>query len=996
MNHKRGVITIPLILITMVILAIVGGGIYYATTGQLIPQAIVSPTPGCQFINNIDDPNLGYTDVKDSSSYTCDSDECIVSGVMSVVEHVGETVWKCDKCGSKSTCSVTKNYGSEKECSDAGCFSGASSGSHCKQLSIINYGANYNFCPDGVPNFPNCAGSKNTVTSTNPGVIYYTDEYKLSRGQSISFTPKNSDGSDLTTRTIRIRKYDCSCLPAVESGSACSTEQKQCSPNTNDCPSGYTYFTQERWCSSSSGINSGYYTNMCRSNSNNNYCIRPATDNSKFQNCDSTQQIGQATCGAFNTQKQSCPTGQQCFVDATGAVGAGLGGCRCAGDVCILGETKGVSETTYQECVTIGSCLGWSSDKYCAEGLVFDEVKGECVCSTENSCVPGQAECVGSQIRECKKDFFGGKSCYKWQTASSCAGDLKCLDKTGIPDVCSCEGVSDCQSGDIKCSSSTSFLECAKDPLSASSCLKFRDLGGKVSDSETCNVATNEIETKPGCQYDPSILKASEECKNNIPVCKTTGEYCTPTASDTCSGDFSFKTCKQITGESCYSWQTKTCPTDTKCSNGQCLDTGCAFPGTGVTCDTSNFEECKDNSCVCKQDSNTASEQAFTSGFERCLGNFIQKSVKHGNCYRWENKEQCSGEYFCVEDGTNADCTPTFKFVGVITKTSYGIGEEINNVQIIATDEFPVSKINQNIIARLLDGTNILVQRNTLTDSKGEAIINFNYANPRTGSLDIEVTVGDPLGTNFKQVKTIEVKNTLDVKLNCPPQGFVKRAIECTWKIEDANTGTPTTASPKISVTQGGSSVSYSPVGTSGVSFTAQSTGSVEVSVEATKTGFISDTATLIVPIQQTTTSQTLNIDNKDFFSYAGLGINTGTHQLQFKVEETGVAIPVQSIDATIRTPSGQVVPVVFNKVAEGDYKTTYNFQQSGTTYFLSGTIYFIDITKEPSPFEYPIVTLAGITEENQDNITIIIIAVGVGIFVILIIIGFLFFRRRR
>jgi len=961
----------------------------------------ILPPAGCDFIKNTNEPTSSYTETLNSGIFTCDTERCIVSGSMKLsnptatpkvvfrsqgdydsntfiaIDTDGDGILESYKRTSTSGgtgysgivlpfkspegytltyisyrkevwvyYSGFKSYGFRLQ---YGADLSSTPKYSCQEIEVCDvvpsYEAKFNFCPSNDVFFPYCQGDKNSVTSTEVGRTFYTEEKEILKGERISFDPKYDSGESVAEKFIRIKKYDCSCLPAVEDGTACSSNQVKCKPDTTICPNNYV-FKSSTYCYFLDGSSSRPRTtinNICTDNGGKYaHCERPTNPNNVYQKCDGTQPINQATCGAFTSSLYSCPTGQQCYVTATGKTGEGIGGCRCSDDKCILGQKiKGNSPTTYQECITIGDCVSWSSERTCASGLVFDILSSDCVCSPTTSCVPQSSECVGDLIRNCIVQNLGDKICYNWDSsAKQCPGNLKCdsLGTSDKDDVCSCKNIETCNSGEIKCTSLTEYDICSKDPNDINSCLTFRDLGNTVGEFQ--------------------------QCINN-----------------------------QIT---------------------QREDIGCAFGTSSSVCSTKKdingvlIEQCINNQCVSPTDQYTATESDFLNQRTKCFGNEIKKVVKYeGNkliSYRWETKTDvkystlgvCGEDYICIEYlSGQAQCSISAEFVGILTESSYGINTKINNVTVSITDNVP-NRANMGITARLLEGETELKRVNTFTDTNGMVTVNFNYASPRTGELKIEVIAGDPAGVNFKQTKIIKIDSTLDLKLTCPVQGFVDRIIQCSWRVEDADTNKLVTAIPKIIVQQGGVDISYVPMGTTGISFMAKLTGNVDIIVKVEKEGYIGDIQQLSVPIQETAISQVFNVDNKDFFTYVGLGIDTGTHQLQLIMEETSQPISVQNIDASIRTPSGEIVPLTFNEIGEGDYKTNYNFQQSGTTYRLSGTVYFEDLAKESLPFEYSIVTLGGVTEKEKSNINLLIIGGGVAFFVILIIVGFLLLRRKR
>jgi len=1162
MKNKKAVVgIIASVIIGLIVIGGIGTGIYFVSKSQA-PQVLVQPSSGAQFIPNPHDPASQYTKIVDGNRFTCDVDECIVSGSMEVNKALKErrVVFRTntDFSSEETSCRFYKDKWIAIDIDGDGFLEkyeqlGCTTTSSCPSFEIIHkvngdiltlpngdflkfrktrnlvyicngdgagystfedsasseidvtptpkepytsnnqevsgedaniFLATFNFCPSGVPSFPFCSGNKNIVESNNPQT-YFTDEFKLLIGQSITFEPKNDDRSEIIKRTIRVKKYDLSCIPAIEQGTACESGKIKCvgkectkclNPKYGGTPPNCWYGCAE------------YSTN-------------------KYLKCDATQQIGQSICGAFGTTEFLAPLGQECFLlDSDGKItnqhGKGIGGLACPGDPCALGEKKGITGTQdYEECILVGTCNKFSS-KFCPEGLVYNDIFKDCIFPEEDSCNPQEAQCTGlNTIRKCERVTIGEKVGYQWaKTIESCPGELGCKDNEGDFDTCSCEELNVCSLGDIQCIDNKRYRECSKDPNNVNSCFVFRDLGSIVGDLKEC--INNEIKLKPGCQSGETICTNEQDCINNVCVCKTsgdfcnagdsskcvgdnlkscqkigecykwvittppkdkrcsngeftcintgdfcnagdsdkcvdinnikscqkigecykwvtnkvpsdkncvnnqlvcktTGEFCNAGDSNLCKGDFNFRECIQV-GE-CYKWRDNSCPSQTKCSQGTCIGFGCEFGTPGFECDINNFETCINNQCVCIQDEDSATQSDFANFNSRCKENIIQKVSKIGNCYRWEVDSSasnsinglCEKDFFCLEQNKKAKCEPGFEFVGITTEENYGVNQQISNIKIIATNKIPGGNVNLDVVARLLDGTTILKQVNTITDSNGEVLINFNYTHPRVGDLRIEVSV-DPTGQNFQQTKIIQIEKTLEVKLTCPPQGFKDREITCDWKMEDADTGNPISATPKIKIIQGMNELSYTPIGTSSVKFMSSTLGSVSVEVGAEKEGFISDTAIASVQIQSTISTQTFNIDNKDFFTYEGLGVSTGIHQLELVIEESGQEVEVQSIGTTITTPTGQEVPLTFNKVAEGRFKTTYNFQQSGTTYFLSGTAYFLDLSKDPLLFEYPIVTLGGTTEKEKTNINLLLIGGGVAVFVILAIILFLIFRRKR
>lgn len=953
----------------------------------------VSPGLGCIFMPNEDNPSLIYSDVINGNSFICDVDECIVSGSMTIDNPItsSRVIFRTDGEYSSAMCvgydfdndglldgktlsvtisssqgfipdyirsdglgfrykdgKVQVGYTGSKQYRSTGSYScnietSTDPITTCQSPEVCDtsprYEATFNFCPTGVDTFGECSGTSNYVSSPEP-VTVFTSEYKLIRNQQVTFNPQNSDNTDITDRYIRVKRYDCTCQNLVESGDACTVDQQYCTPQMKTiyyCGTSRPEVSER--CDANCDVPCIYEDNYdsygtdrdeitgesCRYK----YVYTCDKLESRFYLiCDETQIVGKSVCGEFNTEK-TCPLGQYCFVSETGELGTGLGGCRCPDDPCTLGERKRESDISYRECVPYGSCLDWSIVKYCNSGLIYNDILQSCVCDSINSCNPQEAECIGLQIRKCEPIAIGDKTCYKWGTIQNCPGDYQC-DNRGTPyndDACNCNNVNVCSIGDIKCIDSSTYSQCMKDPYNPeTSCLKYRGI------------------------YD---IDFAYEC-----------------------------TADQIVERS---------------------DIGCAWETPGYECSSTIdirgvlVEQCIENQCRIIQDSFTATQDDYSNQNRRCYNSYVQEAVRYaGNfnvAYRWEDKinavnsvnGRCTGDYLC-KDGK---CVASYEYVGIYTeKDEYGIGELINNVDIVVTSNIGDNK-NIRVIARILEnGIEIPnTRKDTLTNSDGELTLNFNYWHPRSGTITIEVIVGDPAGINFKATKDLLIKKTLNIKINCPIQAYISREATCTWKVEDKETGTLIDVIPQITLLQGINELPYSPIGRTGLTFKTDTIGNVFLKISAESEGYIKTTSQSEIAIQPLQRESVLEIDNQDFFEYSGSGITQGTHKLEFIIEESGEPIEVQSIDATIRTPSSQLVTLYFTKTTDGVYKTTYTFQQAGQTYDLSGVINFVDLTKPGIPFNYKIVTIESIGEQEKNLVNYLIIGGAVIIIFVLVII---------
>lgn len=922
---NRTYILIPILIISLI-------AMFYF---KIIPSPFaVTPSLGCQYIPNPDNPD--YTKVLiGASSFTCNAQECIVSGSMSVSRPYGKDIVQC----VSSNCVGPTTFDSLASCTStsARCTSGTCSSQNCKIIQQQEYKAFFNFCPSSDPNFAYCSGSLNTIVSSTP-ITVYTEEKKILKGDSITFQPKNADNSDITDRIIRVKEYDCSCAPAVDSGNACSSGMIKCQPYQNICPIAYTFITATKDGEIICRYGPVGYKELkagesiCTNNVRTT-CYYPNYSYSTYLSCDGTKKVGDSICGDYKTLG-TCPSGQVCIVKSTGKVGEGVGYCGCAGDACILGYNSSTdSPNSYQTCIKSGNCAIKGPTVTCSGNKIFSEPFQRCICNPVLSCNPLESECVGTSIKSCVLK----EGCYQWDTiASVCPGETQCYNRgnTLPDDICSCNGINECTEGQVRCTSPTTFLSCSKDRNNLiSSCLKFRDLGGKTGIYEEC--VNNKIQqrTDIGCAYPNSPNYATE-------------------------------------------WA---CSTQKDAS--------------GIL-----IEKCVNNECKITQDSNSAIESDLLR--KRCsttTQNIVQKvtkyTIKTANVYRWEDEKTCDAGLIC----NNGECTTTDKFVSIISDQQYGINEQINGIKVSLTNEVP-NRANKYIIASLYDDLTLLQRVETQTDSLGKSTIDFNYAHPRKGTLRVEIIAGRPTEQTFSSSKEIEVSSTLDLIVVCPVQTYVNKLTECSWTVKNLDTGTiEPSVNFQIQLTSGKGELGYLPKGLNGLSFTPTEVGNVRLKIIASKEGLISDIISTDIPVEALTQNNAFEIDNKDFFSYSGAGITVGTRQLTIKVTDvTGQPEQVFAIPTFIVTPTGQEVPITFNKISEGVYRASYNFATAGTTYELKGNIQFVDVTKPSIPFSYSIVTASSESPITPPTNYWWIIAIVAGALIIIVTVFIIFKRKRK
>lgn len=991
---------IPIIVIGIVLLALVGSYFLMPNFYKSIFSSItrtplaLAPPSGCDFIPNTENPSNVYTQQVNSGVFTCDADRCFVSGVMTVEKpsSTPKVVMRtCGVNGYGSSCIIyvdtnldgilEKYYSNSITTSVTGNLdipfltpeglkmklrlggelliigvtqNGRTNNylykidqtqtstditpkTNCQGTETCYGSAKYTgyfqFCPAGNSNFPYCSGTKNNVQDTIPNT-YYTDEAEIIGGQGVSFNPVYEDGSSITTRYIRVRKYDCSCQPAVVLGEACTNDQYYCKTSSseytlsNTCYGNNNQFSSLR-CNDGSAPTRKDGQNGCGSSLSKPYCLQIETN--KYEKCDGKQTIGSSQCGAFTSATYSCPTGQQCFVTATNAVGDGIGACKCDVNSCVLGDKVKVGDASYKECVVQGSCTAYSAIKDCPTGLVFDAIAKECVCGSDNACNPLESQCASTnQIRKCSLQTIGTKTCYKWAAASSCPGEQLCDNKNTVTndDVCDCKAVDECSlTNTMKCITTNTYSVCSKDQANlATSCLKYR-------------------ETKP--------VGELNKCENN-----------------------------QITLRP---------------------DIGCAFNTPGYQCNAAIFEQCVDNTCICKQDNFTATQTNYLNLQTRC-GNSktIQQVSKYQSnvsaCYRWTFNSTCGDKEICRESGNSAICVPNYEYVGVFAKDQYGVNEPINGVGIDVTSNIGANS-NLRVTARLFDSDGIELPNtrvDTLTNTQGKVNLSFNYKHKKQENLTINVIV-DPQGQAYSVNETIEIAKALQIKLDCPAGGYVKRDITCSWKVEDAETSSLLDIVPTISIKQGQTTINYNTVGTTKVIFSTQNLGTIDIDMVAGKNGYISAKEVTRIQIQDLQRDANLLVDNKDYDLYGGLGIATGQREIKFDVKESGQQAEVNRVEAIITTPSGAETSLVLTKESAGVYKTLYTFDQAGSTYNIRAKILYQDTALEPTIYEQKILTLGTITEDQKNAENTLTIIIGLGIFFALVVVfGVIYTMTRR
>lgn len=680
--------------------------------------------------------------------------------------------------------------------------------------------------------------------------------------------------------------------------------------------------------------------------------------------------------------------------------------------------------------------------------------KADCVCPT-NQC-NADICIGGNSVQKCLTDANGCKYLDTSATGTTnCALSGKVCKTDTYVGSCQCDNQcnpTDLKS----CASGTSYYSCDANQYGCylrteKNCDKaFGTTLKGCSGAGVCSCPTSTETTNQKCfgssQYRIYSIKAGDNCPTwGTPIdCNAAGKPiekvcdmltgfcgCPPTTSGVkindiqCAGTYTYKIYQVPYGYECPKWSDPiSCPSAygtelQKCESNQCkcpsldgkqpgytkrcvtTEAGTGYqifdyysnncPEWGPTMACSSTEICDETTKSCKC---VASQ--FSIGDKKCDGDFTYKIFDRvGNdCPDWStNAYTCPNGNMCVEPTAGkAQCVTPYQDIVIMTKDAYAINNPIN-LTVKVTKTFGNIK-DVPVTARLKEnGLEITGSREQgFTKTDGTLDITFDYIPQRSGTLTVEVTVGE--GITLKVVeKEIKVLGALIIKLNCPVSGFINRDVVCTWKVEDSYSHNLLDANPQVNIMQGGSQIfDYTSQGKTGVTFRTMKVGLVNVEITVGKEGYISDSADLSVDIQDLTRKVDFKIDNNLLSSYSN-GITTGTHKLALEITESEVFIDIQSIEAKITTPSGQYVPIYFSKDNKGVYASNdYNFEQAQQTYDLSGKINFIDVNTPSLPFQYKITTLAS---SSKDLTTYFIIG-GAVAFVLLVIILIAVLSKRR
>lgn len=346
-------------------------------------------------------------------------------------------------------------------------------------------------------------------------------------------------------------------------------------------------------------------------------------------------------------------------------------------------------------------------------------------------------------------------------------------------------------------------------------------------------------------------------------------------------------------------------------------------------------------------------------------------------------------------------CVAGSEYIHILSKDNYAIGEPIGNISIQIADSLMESAKSGLTISLCSDescNTEIERKSPSLDISKRTSYLDkFNLITSKSASLYIRVIVGNPsLPNHYSASKQINIMPTLLVRPYCTPlQPVIGREITCKWDVVDMDPPNDIVPGAISSVLIKQKTELFNGYANSNeIKFTPPLTGDVKVTIKSSATDYIGNTQELTLNIQPLDRTEILLVDNQDHISVGEL--KTGNHQIELKIEESGVPIEVQSVSMTLSTPSTQAIPVIFNKIGIGDYKATINLPQAGQVYTLEGDILFPLSSGKPNLHPLYQLNTAKSTTEDIGGQTNLLIILGVAGFAVIIIVVILIIALRR
>jgi hypothetical protein len=376
----------------------------------------------------------------------------------------------------------------------------------------------------------------------------------------------------------------------------------------------------------------------------------------------------------------------------------------------------------------------------------------------------------------------------------------------------------------------------------------------------------------------------------------------------------------------------------------------------------------------------------------------------------------CTNNMVCDDSSGNPTCLSVINNRISLTcvdsnNCNYGLNVKGGNIQ-----KFDGIKLLSNIInlpntrvkltACLIGGSCNSITG--YTDSEGQLITNCSTApclqesSQSSGTYLINAFIPDY--NYYTNNLTVKVQHSLKIHLSCPATVETGKSVSCSWTVEDldnSNSANLFDASQlklsQLSVSQNGINIPSTP-GNNIVYFTPNQEGNVSTTVRIDADGYNGDSETanfisssnfvnpivaVYTPIVNTTTTTNTNtawlsIDNTQFVS--GKSYSTGLHEIEVNINNSNI----QSINAQVQTPSGQNIPLTFTQNGNS-WTSSYDFQQPGLTYIISGSVSYINPSIPNTVINYNIVTASGLIDNPGSYITVGIY-IGIGLFVLIVI----------
>lgn len=565
------------------------------------------------------------------------------------------------------------------------------------------YSVSYKFCPNNDPNNVWCTKTESKTEPFTGGVNM--NEAKLNYNDYIQFTPVDGANSPLPDASFTVNEYDQTCYKNQVSNPPTTCDKTQtkvyCKPQQQlVCSTGYSLIDRSSISRCYYGRDVPYNGKICTKDGESWItCETPLlmTDYSSYLPCNTQRQFPSIsgalrTCDTFGSSL-SCTQQNvnfKCYTtDSTGklTLGEGWGGCSCSVSACAYGSLiiNPDDASSFFYCDKDASGCTQKVPKSCNDPrLIFNSnaknLAEACIVNPNLVCSSGSYKCIDlTHSKQCVPVSITNPysttsviSGFVWSDATINCGEQHCSDSES-QGRCSCliDNLNRCTSGNKICNTDGLGYKTCSDN-GAGTCLDYRDKGEKCLSSETCSITTPSTfpcTTKSDCQYATNPPNNDVICdpigKVNW-ICKTTAEYCNNTITKRCNPTNGVPQVCTLQTSNCYKWIDQTaCTAGNQCSNGVCSQYGCSGAITqGYECDKTTkdlnnilVEECKNNQCVCINDSNTC--QPSESGNKKCsldkskiltcskVTTLSNTNKLPQDCYRWQLSGQidvCSGD----------------------------------------------------------------------------------------------------------------------------------------------------------------------------------------------------------------------------------------------------------------------------------------------------------------------------------------------------------------